>query len=82
MLRCDSTRGTLRSCGLILALYLVRESRLVRMKHRLAGFAGMAPSTFPMYARRVNSQGWVRSAARAPSYSFPFVKRGNSLESW
>ena len=44
---------------------------------RFAGLANMAPSTFPMCARKTISLQWVLSPARAPSYSFPFVSRKN-----
>ena len=55
-------------------------SRSVWMRHSFAGCASMARSTFPTSARRTISQRWVPAAAGAPSWSFPFVSRGNSLE--
>ena len=39
----------------------------------------MARSTFPTSARRTISQRWVPSAARAPSYPFPFVSKGELI---
>ena len=57
-------------------------SRSVWMSHSIAGCASMARSTFPTSARRTISQWWVSPPARAPSYTFPFGSRGNSLDTW
>ena len=55
-------------------------SRSVLMSHSFAGCASMARSTFPTSARRTIFQMLGYSAAGAPSCSFPFVSKENSLE--
>ena len=55
-------------------------SRSVLMSHSIAGCASTARSIFPTSARRTISQCWVPPAAGAPSWLFPFVSKGNSLE--
>ena len=66
--------------GLILVPYPLAASRAVWMSHMFAGFASMARSTFPISGPRMISQRWVPAAPHAPSYTFPFTSRGNSLD--
>ena len=58
----------------------IARARSVLMSHSFAGCVSMARSTFPTFARRMISRGWVPPATPAPSWPFPFVRRENSLE--
>ncbi len=76
---CDSTRGTLWFCGLILVPYPLAASRSVLMSHSFAGCASMARSTFPTSARRTISQCWVSSAGLRTFLVVPLRQQGEFI---